>query len=108
SFSFVLHNTTTQISTLSLHDALPISEARQPLSGFSPDLKASEDCRRYYFFHSIAGRRLPVHILFSPSAQQAEVKTGDMKALRIRSEEHTSELQSPDHLVCRLLVEKKR
>src|SRR5258708_13327962 len=26
---------------------------------------------------------------------------------RIRSEEHTSELQSPDHLVCRLLLEKK-
>src|SRR5258708_12703721 len=27
--------------------------------------------------------------------------------LRLRSEEHTSELQSPDHLVCRLLLEKK-
>src|SRR5258708_8250893 len=29
-------------------------------------------------------------------------------ALPIRSEEHTSELQSPDHLVCRLLLEKKK
>src|SRR5258708_14359237 len=28
-------------------------------------------------------------------------------AARLRSEEHTSELQSPDHLVCRLLLEKK-
>src|SRR5438552_11061327 len=28
--------------------------------------------------------------------------------LRTRSEEHTSELQSPDHLVCRLLLEKKK
>src|SRR5258708_31886484 len=28
-------------------------------------------------------------------------------ARRLRSEEHTSELQSPDHLVCRLLLEKK-
>src|SRR5258708_8007077 len=27
---------------------------------------------------------------------------------KIRSEEHTSELQSPDHLVCRLLLEKKK
>src|SRR3990170_1981668 len=27
---------------------------------------------------------------------------------RVRSEEHTSELQSPDHLVCRLLLEKKK
>src|SRR5438552_16047491 len=31
-------------------------------------------------------------------------RTGD----RVRSEEHTSELQSPDHLVCRLLLEKKK
>src|SRR5207244_12246533 len=30
------------------------------------------------------------------------------KRLRCRSEEHTSELQSPDHLVCRLLLEKKK
>src|SRR5258708_24496481 len=30
------------------------------------------------------------------------------KALGFRSEEHTSELQSPDHLVCRLLLEKKK
>src|SRR5258708_38696529 len=31
-----------------------------------------------------------------------------MPAKRTRSEEHTSELQSPDHLVCRLLLEKKK
>src|SRR5258708_27862972 len=30
------------------------------------------------------------------------------QAMRDRSEEHTSELQSPDHLVCRLLLEKKK
>src|SRR5258708_15555569 len=30
-----------------------------------------------------------------------------LRAVRKRSEEHTSELQSPDHLVCRLLLEKK-
>src|SRR5215216_7295852 len=30
------------------------------------------------------------------------------EVLAIRSEEHTSELQSPDHLVCRLLLEKKK
>src|SRR5258708_29740955 len=35
---------------------------------------------------------------------------GDLRLARIewRSEEHTSELQSPDHLVCRLLLEKKK
>src|SRR5947208_9103090 len=32
----------------------------------------------------------------------------DRLAFRSRSEEHTSELQSPDHLVCRLLLEKKK
>src|SRR5207244_5043311 len=31
-----------------------------------------------------------------------------VRVARIRSEEHTSELQSPDHLVCRLLLEKKK
>src|SRR5207244_7313905 len=31
-----------------------------------------------------------------------------LTATRLRSEEHTSELQSPDHLVCRLLLEKKK
>src|SRR5258708_11411074 len=32
----------------------------------------------------------------------------ESKVRRLRSEEHTSELQSPDHLVCRLLLEKKK
>src|SRR5258708_20511638 len=33
---------------------------------------------------------------------------GAIMAAQVRSEEHTSELQSPDHLVCRLLLEKKK
>ena len=57
-------------------------EARQPLAGFSPALRLREDCERYHFSHTISGHRLPVHILFSPSASEAEVKTGDRKALR--------------------------
>src|SRR5947208_16302315 len=32
----------------------------------------------------------------------------DIELADLRSEEHTSELQSPDHLVCRLLLEKKK
>src|SRR5258708_12770003 len=36
-----------------------------------------------------------------------DVRRGSAGARRRRSEEHTSELQSPDHLVCRLLLEKK-
>src|SRR5258708_22510793 len=38
---------------------------------------------------------------------KALARAADSNAL-IRSEEHTSELQSPDHLVCRLLLEKKK
>src|SRR5438552_9757561 len=34
--------------------------------------------------------------------------TSSIRVCRLRSEEHTSELQSPDHLVCRLLLEKKK
>src|SRR5258708_27027202 len=44
-------------------------------------------------------------------AEDAGVGTGhapDGARERVRSEEHTSELQSPDHLVCRLLLEKKK
>src|SRR5438552_19105023 len=37
-----------------------------------------------------------------PPARSPHSRTG------VRSEEHTSELQSPDHLVCRLLLEKKK
>jgi hypothetical protein len=60
-------------------------EARQPLAGFSPELKLREDCQRYHFSHTISGHRVPVHILFSPSAGEAEVKSGDRKALRFAS-----------------------
>src|SRR5258708_13497920 len=35
-------------------------------------------------------------------------RTSRLRSARSRSEEHTSELQSPDHLVCRLLLEKKQ
>src|SRR5947208_10257023 len=41
-----------------------------------------------------------------PSAGTSRRRSG--KAYPHRSEEHTSELQSPDHLVCRLLLEKKK
>ena len=36
------------------------------------------------------------------------VRTDFLEDKIVRSEEHTSELQSPDHLVCRLLLEKKK
>src|SRR5947208_6320857 len=51
-----------------------------------------------------AGRRL----LPRPPAARAGKDLRGAGDLSRRSEEHTSELQSPDHLVCRLLLEKKK
>src|SRR5258708_27365911 len=63
----------------------------------------------------------PYTTLFRSSDERQDVFLGLVRRLRftglpneaqcgqaIRSEEHTSELQSPDHLVCRLLLEKKK
>src|SRR3990170_8044166 len=71
SFFFFFNDTaTTEIYTLSLHDALPIF---------------------------VRGLLVPPLCLCAATGLQFS-----------RSEEHTSELQSPDHLVCRLLLEKKK
>src|SRR5437764_6436040 len=76
---FVSDTATTGIYTLSLHDALPISgSARLSMS--------STACARF----------------------SAERLHRWARARRTRSEEHTSELQSPMYLVCRLLLEKKK
>src|SRR5215216_7891783 len=78
-FFFFNDTATTEIYTLSLHDALPISPRRSRSSHRPMGSPRSTPC-----FSSTS---------FAP---------------RRRSEEHTSELQSPDHLVCRLLLEKKK
>src|SRR5258708_20081410 len=46
-----------------------------------------------------------LYAVFRPGADGR--RTGSEYSIKSRSEEHTSELQSPDHLVCRLLLEKK-
>src|SRR5256885_13114468 len=76
---------TTEIYTLSLHDALPIS----PSSRNPRPLRAQAGCATW------ASR---------PWAGPASTAPGWPGA--DRSEEHTSELQSPCNLVCRLLLEK--
>src|SRR5574341_2570982 len=68
-FFFFNDTATTEIYTLSLHDALPISKNWHSLKNWVP-------------------------------------KSLSMR--KIRSEEHTSELQSPTNIVCRLLLEKKK
>src|SRR2546422_2756272 len=89
-FFFFNDTATTEIYTLSLHDALPISAAGNRLLRPS---RAEALARGV----DPAERRL----CRRPSAGLHR------RSLRRRSEEHTSELQSRLHLVCRLLLEKK-
>src|SRR3989442_6239009 len=81
-FFFFNDTATTEIYTLSLHDALPISRG-SPGARISPPPRAA--CR-------------------ASSPRRARRS----RPSRTRSEEHTSELQSRPHLVCRLLLEKKK
>src|SRR5215216_7733059 len=73
--------------------------------------------RLFVFFFFLMIRRPPRSTLF-PYTTLFRSRTSDRRpgpgreragcGRRMRSEEHTSELQSPDHLVCRLLLEKKK
>src|SRR5258707_1447451 len=74
-FFFFNDTATTEIYTLSLHDALPILRSGGSLAPMQP----------------------------SPSSEASWVP----RSCSARSEEHTSELQSRQYLVCRLLLEKK-
>src|SRR5947208_5149207 len=55
-----------------------------------------------------AGRAFEEHADADRSSAQQRVRQPAELRSASRSEEHTSELQSPDHLVCRLLLEKKK
>src|SRR5205085_11293356 len=90
-FFFFFFNDTppTEIYTLSLHDALPIFSTHSSMSfGHTITLSA-------LFFSSVTPED---NSTYNPGRQ----------AGRVRSEEHTSELQSQSNLVCRLLLEKKK
>src|SRR5688572_32020983 len=86
-FSFFINDTaTTEIYTLSLHDALPICRMR-PTSRTAGAGRGN------------GGRR-------ARAVHRLRTRPGPGR-LQHRSEEHTSELQSQSNLVCRLLLEKK-
>src|SRR3712207_8526675 len=87
---------TTEIYTLSLHDALPIFPV------FSGLAKRARARARINPGDSIAILSDRVAARGLSSGARADVST------RPRSEEHTSELQSRQYLVCRLLLEKKK
>src|SRR5436305_13102307 len=77
---FFTDTATTEIYTLSLHDALPISDGEASSAPSRVVVSAGNN---------------------APSVSASALSTP-------RSEEHTSELQSRPHLVCRLLLEKKK
>src|SRR3712207_7115395 len=93
-FFFFNDTATTEIYTLSLHDALPIS-LRRPLRPHGRRARR-QDARE-------------AHHRSRPPGLHARPHTrGRLHHPRRRSEEHTSELQSRQYLVCRLLLEKKK
>ena len=64
-------------------DAELVPERSVPVSGFSRELRGAGDVERFRFSFALRGETsMPVHIVFSPALRAAEVKTGDMKALR--------------------------
>src|SRR5437870_9169639 len=77
---FFNDSATTEIYTLSLHDALPI------------------------YFRKIIDRQCRIIMALRLNRQSKATP----RLYLVRSEEHTSELQSRGHLVCRLLLEKKK
>src|SRR2546427_7598027 len=96
SFFFFNDTATTEIYTLSLHDALPIWL-------LLPDVEVEV---RLQDRPPLADLHLLVHLVVVHRVVQELLRqVGD---LRVRSEEHTSELQSQSNLVCRLLLEKKK
>src|SRR5256885_16670600 len=95
-FFFFNDTATTEIYTLSLHDALPIS-------GYG--LTLEDELKSLRVIARVA-RELPLRIV--PTFLGAhEIPLEHRASAATRSEEHTSELQSPCNLVCRLLLETK-
>ncbi|MEX0879401.1 MAG: hypothetical protein WEB59_03895 [Thermoanaerobaculia bacterium] len=63
-------------------------ERSVPLSGFSRDLRQAPDAERFRFSFPLRGDvPLPVHIVYSPSAKSAEVKSADLKVYRLENVE---------------------
>src|SRR5437763_9295414 len=89
----------TLIHPLSLHDALPIWRGAGVRAARVPEQR-----RRAQRLSSARGARLPRRA----RARGCGARAGDARGAAVRSEEHTSELQSPMYLVCRLLLEKKK
>src|SRR5205823_8160242 len=104
-FLFLHAPATTRIYTLSLHDALPISSRNTSACSSKRILPPSDRCCRI----SVALRTTRVSAAISGVREGWPAPPSSRSnAVTVRSEEHTSELQSLAYLVCRLLLEKKK
>src|SRR5207302_10532734 len=95
---FFNNTTTTKIYTLSLHDALPISKAESEFY-VRPNGNIHSWC--------IACMK-QLRVDRNPEIAAYQRRRRKNRSGAERSEEHTSELQSRENLVCRLLLEKKK
>src|SRR5690606_42066448 len=100
-YSLIDAPATCQLSTPSLHDALPICATVEPLRGpFAPGFAAEQN-------KSKGSHQRPLCPFWSTRSVGVPAHRIAPGRLGRRSEEHTSELQSRENLVCRLLLEKK-
>src|SRR3712207_7048120 len=97
-FFFFNDTATTEIYTLSLHDALPISTWTCAAA-----TRTSRSCAT-----SSSRRKTTRNTRPFSSRSTRPRSTAGSRRRKHRSEEHTSELQSRQYLVCRLLLEKKK
>src|SRR5207253_9960030 len=103
-----LHAPPTHHSPLSLHDALPISTAARELDAHVEDLAFHRGLEAVWRALDHANKYVvetaPFTLAKDP-ARRPRVGAILHELCEARSEEHTSELQSRGHLVCRLLLE---
>src|SRR3712207_9010529 len=94
-YFFFNDTATTEIYTLSLHDALPIYDYKK------------DDVVLITVLHNKTGLKAQKELKVVDTAYVDTISLGKVELSKERSEEHTSELQSRQYLVCRLLLEKK-
>src|SRR3712207_8715162 len=99
-FVFFNDTATTEIYTLSLHDALPILKSWAALHNRMDDMKEQTNPE--------LPTLMPWRVMNAAPANRFIFERNPYYHRVDRSEEHTSELQSRQYLVCRLLLEKKK
>src|SRR5690606_40711530 len=102
-FTYSTPSPTPEIHTLSLHDALPIYAKQLTWSLISNEIATKNEIKAEHE-EVIEKTKQMVREQFAASGLGAQME--DSMDMFVRSEEHTSELQSRENLVCRLLLEK--